>query len=117
MSRLVLLAILLLALPVSAGGDSRLLGDRRGHGIGQQMHEPPTVLHYGIPGQGLVLEEGMTFTIEPMVNQGKARVKQKRDGWTVVTADKKLSAQWEHTVAVTANGFEVLTLRREENHA
>lgn len=94
-----------------------IVRDYCGHGIGRQMHEPPTVLHYGIPGQGLVLEEGMTFTIEPMVNQGKARVKQKRDGWTVVTADKKLSAQWEHTVAVTSNGFEVLTLRREENHA
>ena len=85
-----------------------------GHGIGRQMHEPPNVLHYGLPGKGLVLEVGMTFTIEPMVNQGKASVKEKRDGWTVVTADKKLSAQWEHTIAVTAEGFEVLTLREEE---
>ena len=88
-----------------------------GHGIGTTFHDEPQVLHYGQPDTGMILEEGMTFTIEPMVNQGKARVKQKRDGWTVVTADKKLSAQWEHTVAVTSNGFEVLTLRREENHA
>lgn len=78
------------------------------------MHEEPQVLHYGQPGKGLVLQEGMTFTIEPMVNQGKAKVKLKKDGWTVVTSDKKLSAQWEHTIAVTANGFEVLTLRDEE---
>lgn len=85
-----------------------------GHGIGQEMHESPQVLHFGVPGKGLVLEEGMTFTIEPMINQGKAKVKTKRDGWTVVTADKKLSAQWEHTVAVTADGYEVLTLREEE---
>ncbi|RFA25558.1 type I methionyl aminopeptidase [Alkalilimnicola ehrlichii] len=85
-----------------------------GHGIGMTMHEEPQVLHYGTPGKGLVLKEGMTFTIEPMINQGAAKVKVKRDGWTVVTADKKLSAQWEHTIAVTANGFEVLTLREEE---
>lgn len=85
-----------------------------GHGIGQEMHEGPQVLHFGVPGKGLVLKEGMTFTIEPMINQGKAKVKTKRDGWTVVTADKKLSAQWEHTIAVTANGYEVLTLRDEE---
>lgn len=85
-----------------------------GHGIGREMHEDPQVLHYGQPGKGLVLQEGMTFTIEPMVNQGKAKVKQKKDGWTVVTSDKKLSAQWEHTIAVTADGYEVLTLRDEE---
>ncbi len=85
-----------------------------GHGIGQEMHEAPQVLHVGVPGKGVVLEEGMTFTIEPMINQGKAKVKTKRDGWTVVTADKKLSAQWEHTIAVTADGYEVLTLRDEE---
>lgn len=85
-----------------------------GHGIGQEMHEAPQVLHFGVPGKGVVLEEGMTFTIEPMINQGKAKVKTKHDGWTVVTADKKLSAQWEHTIAVTADGFEVLTLRDEE---
>lgn len=85
-----------------------------GHGIGREMHEDPQVLHYGQPGKGLVLREGMTFTIEPMINQGKAKVKLKRDGWTVVTSDKKLSAQWEHTIAVTANGYDVLTLREEE---
>ena len=85
-----------------------------GHGIGREMHEEPQVMHFGQPGKGLVLQEGMTFTIEPMINQGKANVKQKKDGWTVVTADKKLSAQWEHTIAVTADGFEVLTLRAEE---
>ena len=85
-----------------------------GHGIGREMHEEPQVMHFGQPGKGLVLQEGMTFTIEPMINQGKAKVKQQKDGWTVVTADKKLSAQWEHTIAVTADGFEVLTLRAEE---
>ena len=85
-----------------------------GHGVGQEMHEEPQVLHYGRPGEGAVLQEGMVFTIEPMVNQGDSRIKTKKDGWTVVTRDKKLSAQWEHTVAVTANGFEVLTLRDDE---
>jgi methionyl aminopeptidase len=85
-----------------------------GHGIGRQMHEEPQVLHHGKPGTGVTLREGMVFTIEPMINQGDYRVKTLKDGWTVVTRDKKLSAQWEHTVAVTANGFEVLTLRPEE---
>lgn len=85
-----------------------------GHGIGRQMHEAPSILHFGEPGKGLPLREGMTFTIEPMINQGGAKVKTRRDGWTVVTRDKKLSAQWEHTIAVTADGFEVLTLREEE---
>ncbi|WP_417597463.1 type I methionyl aminopeptidase [Oceanospirillum sp.] len=88
--------------------------DYCGHGIGREMHEEPEVLHYGTPGKGLTLKEGMTFTIEPMINQGKAKIKTKRDGWTVVTADKKLSAQWEHTIAVTAGGYEVLTLRDGE---
>jgi len=86
-----------------------------GHGVGREMHEDPQVLHYGKPGEGAVLKEGMVFTIEPMVNQGDSRIKTKKDGWTVVTRDKKLSAQWEHTVAVTADGFEVLTLRPEES--
>lgn len=85
-----------------------------GHGIGREMHEEPQILHYGKAGTGLVLEEGMTFTIEPMINQGKAKTKTKKDGWTVVTADKKLSAQWEHTILVTKTGYEVLTLRQEE---
>ncbi len=85
-----------------------------GHGIGREMHEAPQVLHYGMPHQGMTLREGMTFTIEPMINQGTAKTKTKRDGWTVVTRDKKLSAQSEHTVLVTATGYEVLTLRAEE---
>jgi methionyl aminopeptidase len=85
-----------------------------GHGIGREMHEEPQVLHYGKTGTGLVLKEGMTFTIEPMINQGKSKTKTKKDGWTVVTADKKLSAQWEHTILVTKTGYEVLTLRNEE---
>ncbi|PIA06117.1 type I methionyl aminopeptidase (plasmid) [Enterobacter cloacae] len=80
-----------------------------GHGIGQVYHDEPQVLHYGSPGQGLLLEEGMVFTIEPMLNAGKREVKQLPDGWTVVTRDHSLSAQWEHMVAVTAEGFEVLT--------
>ncbi len=85
-----------------------------GHGIGREMHEEPQVLHYGHQGKGLVLQEGMTFTIEPMINQGKAKVKVKKDGWTVITNDKRLSAQWEHTIAVTSDGYEVLTLRNDE---
>lgn len=85
-----------------------------GHGIGQEMHEAPQVLHYGTAHEGLELVEGMTFTIEPMINQGEAKIKTKRDGWTVVTRDKKLSAQSEHTIVVTNDGFDVLTLRDEE---
>jgi methionyl aminopeptidase len=85
-----------------------------GHGIGRQMHEEPQVLHHGKPGTGVTLVEGMVFTIEPMINQGDHQVKTLKDGWTVVTRDKKLSAQWEHTVAVTSSGYEVLTLRDEE---
>ncbi|WP_444902464.1 type I methionyl aminopeptidase [Microbulbifer sp. SSSA007] len=85
-----------------------------GHGIGQEMHEEPQVLHYGRAGSGAILQEGMTFTIEPMINQANRKTKLKKDGWTVVTKDGKLSAQWEHTVLVTADGYEVLTLREEE---
>lgn len=81
-----------------------------GHGIGLKFHEEPQVLHYGRPGTGLELEPGMTFTIEPMINAGKAAVSELPDGWTIVTKDRSLSAQWEHTVLVTANGHEVLTL-------
>ncbi|EPO8266602.1 type I methionyl aminopeptidase [Raoultella planticola] len=92
----------------------RVVREYCGHGVGQEMHEEPQVLHYGKPGEGAVLREGMVFTIEPMVNQGDSRTKIKKDGWTVVTRDKKLSAQWEHTVAVTADGVEVLTLREDE---
>lgn len=80
-----------------------------GHGIGQIYHDDPQVLHWGRPGTGLRLEEGMVFTIEPMINAGKADTKELADGWTVVTRDRSLSAQWEHMVAVTATGFEVLT--------
>lgn len=85
-----------------------------GHGIGREMHEEPQVLHVGKPNSGMVLVEGMTFTIEPMINQGEAKIKTKKDGWTVVTRDKKLSAQSEHTILVTKDGYEVLTLREEE---
>jgi methionyl aminopeptidase len=81
-----------------------------GHGIGRVYHEDPQVLHYGEAGTGTVLRPGMTFTIEPMINAGKRHVQQLRDGWTVVTKDHSLSAQWEHTVLVTEDGFEVLTL-------
>ncbi len=87
-----------------------------GHGIGREMHEEPQVVHYGRKGTGLTLKPGMTFTIEPMINQGKAKIKTKKDGWTVVTKDKKPSAQWEHTVLVTDEGVEVLTLRDEERN-
>lgn len=80
-----------------------------GHGIGKIYHDEPQVLHYGKRGEGLRLEEGMIFTIEPMINAGKRGVKELQDGWTVVTQDHSLSAQWEHMVVVTANGFEVLT--------
>ncbi len=81
-----------------------------GHGLGRNFHEEPQVLHYGKPGTGLKLEAGMTFTIEPMINAGKAGVKQLGDGWTIVTKDHSLSAQWEHTILVTATGYEVLTV-------
>jgi methionyl aminopeptidase len=81
-----------------------------GHGIGDKFHEEPQVLHYGRRGTGLQLQSGMTFTIEPMINAGKAGIRQLGDGWTVVTKDHGLSAQWEHTILVTDDGFEVLTL-------
>ena len=85
-----------------------------GHGIGRVFHEAPQVLHYGKRGVGPRLAPGMTFTIEPMINAGKPAVKTLRDRWTVVTRDRRLSAQWEHTVLVTDDGAEVLTRRREE---
>jgi methionyl aminopeptidase len=90
-----------------------IVRDYCGHGIGREMHEEPQVLHFGRPGTGLKLREGMVFTIEPMVNQGARMVSIERDGWTVVTNDRKLSAQFEHTVAVTRTGVEVLTLRAD----
>ncbi|MCU7958679.1 MAG: type I methionyl aminopeptidase [gamma proteobacterium symbiont of Bathyaustriella thionipta] len=85
-----------------------------GHGIGRKFHEDPQVLHYGQAHTGMVLQAGMTFTIEPMVNAGKRQVKLLPDNWTVVTKDRKPSAQWEHTILVTPEGHEVLTLRAEE---
>jgi len=85
-----------------------------GHGIGREMHEAPEVLHWGKPRTGLTLREGMVFTIEPMINQGKAAVDTEDDGWSVVTLDGKWSAQFEHTVAVTKDGVRVLTLRPDE---
>jgi methionyl aminopeptidase len=81
-----------------------------GHGIGEIYHEDPQVLHYGIPGTGLPLRTGMTFTVEPMINAGARHTRLMPDGWTVVTKDRSLSAQWEHTVVVTDTGVEVLTL-------
>ncbi|MDG2141099.1 MAG: type I methionyl aminopeptidase [Gammaproteobacteria bacterium] len=87
-----------------------------GHGIGRIFHEEPQVLHYGSPNTGLKIEEGMTFTIEPMLNAGSRHTKlSKKDGWTVTTKDRRLSAQWEHTLAVKASGCEVLTLRSDES--
>ena len=86
-----------------------------GHGIGQVYHDEPQILHYGIPDTGLELKSGMTFTIEPMVNLGGAGVRLLSDGWTVVTKDHSLSAQWEHTILVTDNGYEVLTLSPGES--
>jgi len=85
-----------------------------GHGIGREMHEEPQVMNFGRPRTGIRLREGMVFTVEPMINQGTHKVSTQDDGWTVVTNDRKLSAQFEHTVAVTGDGFEVLTLRRDE---
>jgi methionyl aminopeptidase len=84
-----------------------------GHGIGRRFHEEPQVLHYGRPGTGERLEPGMIFTIEPMINAGKRDVRELGDGWTIVTRDHSLSAQWEHTVLVTEHGFEVLTVSEQ----
>ena len=89
--------------------------DYCGHGIGQIYHEEPQIVHYGNVGEGLMLQEGMCFTIEPMINLGTHHSVLLDDGWTVVTKDGRLSAQWEHTIAVTDSGFEVLTLRDEES--
>jgi methionyl aminopeptidase len=91
-----------------------IVRDYCGHGIGNQFHEDPQVLHYGKPNTGMQLQEGMTFTIEPMLNAGKKDVKTLPDEWTVVTKDHSLSAQWEHTILITKDGYEILTLREEE---
>ena len=88
-----------------------------GHGIGRQFHEDPQVLHYGRPGTGPTLVPGMTITVEPMINAGRRDVKLLSDGWTVVTKDHSLSAQWEHTVLVTEDGYDVLTLGRAERRS
>jgi len=87
-----------------------------GHGIGAVFHEDPQVLHYGRAGTGLTLQAGMCFTIEPMINQGVPHTRLLGDGWTAITKDRKLSAQYEHTVLVTENGYEILTLRQDETH-
>ncbi|HEY4340570.1 MAG TPA: type I methionyl aminopeptidase [Steroidobacteraceae bacterium] len=87
-----------------------------GHGIGRIYHEDPQILHYGESGTGLELQQGMTFTVEPMVNAGKRHVRLLPDGWTVVTKDHSLSAQWEHTCLVTATGVDVLTLGAADRH-
>jgi methionyl aminopeptidase len=81
-----------------------------GHGIGRRFHEEPQVLHYGKPGTGVELVEGMIFTVEPMINAGRREIRDLPDGWTIVTKDRSLSAQWEHTVLVTADGYEILTV-------
>jgi methionyl aminopeptidase len=87
-----------------------------GHGIGRIYHEDPQILHYGEPGTGLTLQQGMTFTVEPMVNAGKRHVRLLPDGWTVVTKDHSLSAQWEHTCLVTETGVDILTLGAADRH-
>ena len=87
-----------------------------GHGIGRVFHEDPQVLHYGTPGTGIELKAGMTFTIEPMINAGKRHTRLLGDNWTVITKDRKLSAQWEHTLGVTDTGCEIFTLRPSENY-
>lgn len=99
------------------GNNYSVVQEYCGHGIGESFHEDPQVLHYGKADTGLVLEEGMIFTIEPMINVGKRNVKLLKDGWTVVSKDRSLSAQWEHTILVTETGHEILTLRKEETIA
>jgi methionyl aminopeptidase len=91
-----------------------IVKDYCGHGIGESMHEEPQVAHHGKKSKGIKLQTGMVFTIEPMVNQGSSSIALLEDDWTAVTRDGKLSAQWEHTIAVTEDGFEILTLRDEE---
>lgn len=98
----------------SEGQNCSIVREYCGHGIGRVFHEDPQVLHYGTPNTGVTLQAGMTFTIEPMVNAGKRHVKLLPDGWTVVTKDHSLSAQWEHTILVTEDGHEILTRREGE---
>ena len=99
----------------SEGFNFSVVREYCGHGIGREFHEDPQVLHYGKPGTGMELAEGMTFTIEPMINAGRKDTRLLRDDWTVVTKDHSLSAQWEHTILVTPDGHDVLTLRPEED--
>jgi methionyl aminopeptidase len=98
------------------GNDFSVVREYCGHGIGKIYHEDPQVLHYGEPDTGTRLQTGMTFTIEPMINAGKRHVRLLPDGWTVVTKDHSLSAQWEHTVLVTTEGYEVLTLSQHDRN-
>jgi methionyl aminopeptidase len=93
-----------------------IVRDFCGHGLGRAFHEPPSVLHYGVPGQGTALMEGMFFTIEPMINIGRPEVKVLDDGWTAVTRDKSLSAQFEHSIGITADGCEIFTLSPSGMH-
>ena len=97
------------------GNNFSVVREYCGHGIGKVFHEDPQVLHYGTPGTGIILEPGMIFTIEPMINAGKRQVKSLPDGWTVVTKDRSLSAQWEHTILVTDDGHDVLTKLPDED--
>ena len=97
-----------------SGLPSSIVRDYCGHGVGIQYHEEPQILHFGYPDSGVTFEPGMVFTIEPMINAGKHNTKMLPDKWTVVTKDHKLSAQWEHTILVTEDGFEILSLREEE---
>ena len=99
---------------VAEGNGFSVVREYCGHGIGRVFHEDPQILHYGRPGTGLELVPGMTFTVEPMLNAGRPDVRLLPDGWTVVTKDHSLSAQWEHTVLVTNTGYEILTLRADE---
>ncbi len=99
----------------AARNDFTVVREYCGHGIGQKMHEDPQIAHYGSKGKGQILQKGMTFTIEPMINQGSRQIEHLSDDWTVVTKDGKLSAQWEHTILVTDTGYEILTLREEES--
>ena len=91
-----------------------IVRDYCGHGIGRGFHEEPQVLHYDADDGGVVLQPGMTFTVEPMLNAGDYRIRTMKDGWTVKTKDRSLSAQYEHTIVVTENGCEILTLRKDD---
>ena len=93
-----------------------IVKDFSGHGVGREFHEPPSVLHYGTKGEGVKLKEGMIFTIEPMLNSGTKEVKVLSDGWTAITKDRQLSAQFEHTIGVTKNGYEIFTLSPKNYH-